>query len=103
MRAAPEHLPNPCRVAAGRANRAKRGPLSADGRQRLRQAASRTRPWLFSTGPRTAEGKSRSALNGKRRQQGPISVREMKAELSAARSLIAVVKKTCQRLPRSPS
>lgn len=88
---------SPRRVAAGRANRAKRGPLTAWGRQRLREAALRNRPWLFSTGPKTAEGKSRAAANGKRRQTGPISVREMKADLKEVRSLICAVKETCQR------
>lgn len=33
--------PNPRRVAAGKLNRAKRGDLTADGLDRLRQAAQR--------------------------------------------------------------
>ena len=57
---------NPRRVAAGKRNRAKRPPLSDDARLRLREAAHDHRPWLASTGPRTAEGKARSATNAKK-------------------------------------
>ena len=66
--------PNPRRVAAGKLNRRKRGPLSPEGRERLRQAALANRPWLASTGPRTPEGKARAARNGKARQKGEQSV-----------------------------
>lgn len=54
---------NPKRVAAGRANRAKRGPLSKATKAKLRAAIQQTRPWLYSTGPTTPEGKRRSASN----------------------------------------
>ena len=43
------------------------------------QAALDHRPWDHSTGPRTPEGKQRSALNGKNRQIGVLSVRELRA------------------------
>jgi hypothetical protein len=59
--------PNPRRVAAGRQNRAKRKGLTPAGRERLRQAALRSRPWQFVTGPRTAAGTARSAQNGRSR------------------------------------
>ena len=52
---------------ARRRNWAKRGPLTEAGRERLRCAALRDKPWLRSTGPRTAHGKSiarRNALKG---------------------------------------
>ena len=63
--------PNPKRVAAGRRNRQKRGPLTPKGREKLRQTALNNRPWEKSTGPKTAEGKRRSAANGaKGRQPG---------------------------------
>jgi hypothetical protein len=39
------------------------------------------KPWRFSTGPRTPEGKAKVALNGKRRRKGMMSVREVQAEL----------------------
>jgi hypothetical protein len=58
---------NPKRVAAGRANRALRGPVGLLTRERLSRAAIRTQPWLHSTGPRTQAGKKKSAQNGCRR------------------------------------
>jgi hypothetical protein len=73
--------------AAVRRNRLKRGPLTTEGRQRLRKAALRIQPWRFATGPRTPEGKHRVALNGKRRQSVPWSVRALKAELSTVQAI----------------
>lgn len=55
---------NPRRVEAGRRNHQLKGPLTDDGRQRLREAALRNRPWLRSTGPKTQIGKLRSSRNG---------------------------------------
>src|SRR5262245_61577845 len=92
------HSPNPRRVAAGRLNQLKRGPLTEAGRQRLREHALRHRPWLCSTGPRSAEGRAQSALNGKRRQQGLLSVREARRELAAVRALIRAVGATCEEI-----
>jgi hypothetical protein len=80
--------PNPKRVAAGRMNWAKRGPLTEAERERLRQAALRHRPWEHSTGPRTPAGRAQSALNGKRRQRGPQSLREVRAALKEVRELV---------------
>ena len=54
-----------------------------------RQAALVNRPWEHSTGPRTPEGKARVAANGKVRQKGPQSVRELRAELAEFQHLIA--------------
>lgn len=51
------------KIEANRRNWAKRGPLTEAGRERLRQAALRSRPWLASSGPQTQAGRSRSALN----------------------------------------
>lgn len=79
---------NPKRVAAGRANRAKRGPLTPAGRERLRQAALANRPWVHSTGPKSVEGKRQAARNGKTRQLGPESVREVRRELHDLRHLL---------------
>ena len=62
-------------------NRAKRRGLSADGRERLRQAALANRPWEGSTGPKTTEGKARAADNGRSRQAGPLSIRRLRAEM----------------------
>lgn len=79
--------PNPKRVAAGRRNRKMRGPLTPEGRERLRQAALRNKPWLHSTGPTTPEGKARSAANGRKRQVGEKSIREIRAEVRMDRLL----------------
>ena len=83
----PLTTPNPRRVAAGRENQ-KKWQLTADGRERLRQAALKNKPWRFSTGPRTPEGKAQMVLNGKKRQLGPRSVREIRAELAGLRELM---------------
>ena len=78
---------NPRRVAAGKRNRALRIGLSDAGRQRLRESALQHRPWLHTTGPKTAASKARSAANGKVRQMGPVSVRQLRAELADLRAL----------------
>ena len=79
---------NPKRVQAGRRNRMKRSPLSLESRQRLRVAAHKNRPWKRSTGPRTPAGKAKVARNGKLRQIGPRSVREIRAYLREIMGLI---------------
>jgi hypothetical protein len=66
----------------------KRKGLTPEGREKLRQSALLHQPWLFSTGPRTPAGKARAALNGKHRQLGIRSVREIKADLAEVRSLL---------------
>ena len=80
--------PSPKRVAAGKRNRAKRGPLTDEGREALRQAALANRPWDSSTGPRTPEGKARAARNCKALQTGVWSVRELRAELAGVADLL---------------
>jgi hypothetical protein len=80
-RAAPK-APNPKRVAAGKRNRSRRGPLTEAGRQRLRDAALAGQPWRQASGPRTPAGKARAAANGRWRQRGQRSVREIRAELA---------------------
>ena len=74
--------PSKLRVAAGKLNQLKRGKLSSEGRQLLREAALANQPWTRSTGPRTPEGKKRSAANGRWRQKGSRSMRELLAELA---------------------
>ncbi|MDG3005906.1 hypothetical protein [Paludisphaera mucosa] len=78
-------------MEAGRRNRGRRLGLGDAGRERLRQAALARRPWEHSTGPKTAEGKARSAANGKLRQKGPRSVRERRAEAAGFRALIGLM------------
>jgi hypothetical protein len=79
---------NPKRVAAGRRNRLMRRGLTPEGRERLRQTAFKHQPWRFATGPRSVEGKARSAANGKKRQKGAKSVREIRAELADIGDLV---------------
>jgi hypothetical protein len=50
--------------------------------------------WIAATGPRTAEGKAKSASNGKVRQKGPRSIREIRAELGELRGLLQAMKET---------
>ncbi len=87
----PDAVPNPRRVAAGRRNRAKRKGLSPAGREKLRQTALKHRPWRFSTGPRTPEGKAKVALNGKKRQRDELSVREIRTELGESNALLTAM------------
>jgi hypothetical protein len=86
--------PNPRRVEAGKRNRALRKGLTEAGRQRLREAALRHQAWKHSTGPRTPEGKARAAANGKKRQLGPLSVREIRADLAGLRGLLSTLQST---------
>ena len=79
---------NPRRVRAGRENRLKRPPLSLESRARLRVAAFKNQPWKLSTGPRTPAGKAKVARNGKVRQIGPRSIREIRAYLRDIMGLI---------------
>lgn len=81
-------IPNPKRVAAGRLNWSKRNGLASEGRERLRRAAHANRPWQYATGPRTAEGKAKAAANGRTRQLGMVSLRELKADLRQLRILV---------------
>jgi hypothetical protein len=87
--------PNPKRVAAGRRNRQLRGPLTDAGRQRLREAALATRPWLHATGPVTAAGRRESAENGRVRQIGGVSVRAARSYLAEVRRLLAQINDAC--------
>ena len=82
---------NPRRVQAGRKNRMKRPPLSLESRQKLRVAAFKNQPWHRSTGPRTPAGKAKTARNGKVRQIGPRSIREIRAYL---RNIMCLIEET---------
>jgi len=91
-------VPNSKRVAAGRRNRQKWRGLSPEGRERLRQAALRHQPWRFATGPRTDEGKAQAARNGKVRQQGPRSIRQIQADLAGLNVLLGELRQTRKML-----
>src|SRR3954462_7223030 len=84
----PTHVPSPKRVAAGKRNRALRKGLTEEGRQRLREAALLHKPWTHATGPRTPAGKARSAANGRVRQLGPRSIREIRRDLAGLHGLL---------------
>ena len=57
-------------------------------RERKRQATLANRPWLHSTGPRTALGKQRSAQNSRAKQKGEKSIRQIRAELAPILALM---------------
>jgi hypothetical protein len=78
-------------VAAGRRNRARRGPLTPAGAERLRRAAIANRPWQYATGPRTAAGKAKSSANGLARARGPESARAARREVADLRGLSAAM------------
>lgn len=83
-----QRKPSPKRVAAGKRNRLLRKRLTPEGRRAVQEAALAKQPWRFSTGPRTASGKAKAALNGKRRQIGARSVRELRADLAELRAIV---------------
>lgn len=89
---------NPRRVAAGRRNRLKRKGLTPEGRQRLRESALNHKPWLQTCGPRTAEGKRRSASNARARQSGDLSVRAIRSELADVNDLIREMQSTIKAI-----
>lgn len=78
----PNHVKNPRRVAATKIARQKRGPLNQKARAKLRKLAYGRRLWEHTTGPRTPEGKARSAQNGLLSCKGGVSIRGLNRELS---------------------
>ena len=74
----------------------KRPALSVEVRQRLREAAIRNRPWLKATGPKSDAGKAIVAMNGRKRQKGPRSVRQIRADLADVTELIGTMKGACR-------
>ena len=81
------------RQLAGQRNRLKRRGLTVTGRSALRAAALLNRPWQYSTGPKTANGKARAAANGRRRQYGSLSVRECRRQLADVTELVNEMQK----------
>jgi hypothetical protein len=82
MTTTPAPVPNPRRVAAGKRNRALWKGLTEVGRLKLRESALKHQPWRYSTGPKTVEGKKAAVNNGKSRQLGPKSTRELLQEVA---------------------
>ena len=62
---------------------------TAEQRERVRQAALRNKPWLKSTGPRTAAGKARSAANGPNHRKKRVRSPEAEDAMADAKSLAA--------------
>ena len=84
----PAKRTDPRRSAITKRNRAKRRGLTPEGREKLRQAALKHKPWRFSSGPKTPEGKAKVALNGKKRLLGSRSIRELSKQLQPATELL---------------
>ncbi len=72
---------NPRRVAAGKLNHSKRRGFTPQGLVRLREAAFLTRPWERATGPRTIEGKARSARNWHAKRAAVRAYRDLRQAL----------------------
>ena len=68
--------------------------LTPEHRQQLRAAALARRLWERATGPRTPEGKKRSALNGCATQRGERSRRQLEIELKSLFALIHEMERT---------
>jgi hypothetical protein len=88
--------PSPRRVAAGRRNHSLRGPHTAEERTRLREAALRNQPWRHASGPRTPAGRAQAAVNGRKRQAGPVSRRQLQAGIDAVFAEIAELWQKCR-------
>ncbi len=86
-------MKSPYRVAAGRANQKLRGPFTADGLQRLREAAMGNKAWLLSTGPKTAAGKAKVALNGRKHMKDEMSAREKRAAVADVDLLVGQLRR----------
>jgi hypothetical protein len=66
-----------------------RRKLSTESRERLRAAALANQPWTKTRGPVSTQGKKKSAANGKFRQRGEKSRREIQAEIAGVLTLIS--------------
>ena len=65
---------------------------SPAGLNALRQSVRRTKPWLHSTGPKTAQGKARSRMNA-------LTHGERAAKTIATRQEVALLLKTLRNGP----
>ncbi len=90
----PSKTKNPRRAAAGRRNRLLRGPVTAEQRQRCREAALERQPWLHSTGPQTAAGKAKAAANNQRRHCCLPEARLLREDSAAVLEMIKAMRAT---------
>jgi hypothetical protein len=98
MQASPSsRIPDPRRSEINRRNRQHWRGMTPEGKARVRAAILANRPWEQSTGPRTAEGKARTARNGRLGREGP-SIRELRAELAGVFNLMTQMAATRQSL-----
>jgi len=79
-----------------------RGPLTEEGRQRLREAALRHQPWKRSTGPVSADGKATVALNGRQHRANPQSRRQLRAGLAGITGLVQQMAQLRRQAMRRP-
>jgi hypothetical protein len=89
---------DPQRSRIARENRAKWPGHTDAGLQRLREAALRYKPWLYSTGPRTELGKQICANNGRRSKRDIYSFPEVRAAIRAANFQIRELVKLRERV-----
>ncbi len=73
-----------------------RAYFTPEGLEKLRQTALANQPWKHAAGPRSAKARAQSILNGKRRQKGDRSRRELEAELAGLDALISAME-ACRR------
>lgn len=75
-------------MAGSRAHASAPRRLTEAGRAKLRETALRNQPWRHSTGPITEAGKKRSSQNGRFRQRGFLSQRDLKRVVAGAMGLL---------------
>jgi len=81
----------PVSPASDRSDGEKTAGLTPEGRRRLQEAALANRPWEHSTGPRTAEGKARSAANGLAGRQPAFPRLDQRGEFDSYSKIISVL------------
>jgi hypothetical protein len=75
--------------------------ITPETRAKWRAAILANKPWRFSTGPKTAEGKAQVVRNGKKRQHGEFSCRELAALAREARALLREIETEGKKLDRA--
>jgi hypothetical protein len=72
----------------------------------MRESALKNRPWQFTTGPRTPEGKAKVAENGRYAQKNAVSRRQREKEVADAKTLLiqlAAVRRIARPDSREPT
>ena len=75
-------------IEACRRNWEKWRGVTPEGRERLREAARRNRPWLHSTGPKSGSGKARSRANAVRWALSCVKVEPFASQTLFMRALL---------------